>query len=62
MKGDERMRSDAYSQRNTNPILVMPGPVPGIHVFKTAQQEGRGWPGLRLAEAASAAQAGQAWP
>ena len=24
---------------HTNPILVMPGPVPGIHVFKAAQQE-----------------------
>jgi hypothetical protein len=24
MKGDERMRSDAYSQRSTNPTLVMP--------------------------------------
>jgi len=28
------MRSDAYSQRSTNPIRVMPGLVPGIHVLR----------------------------
>jgi hypothetical protein len=29
--------------------IVMPGLVPGIHVFKTMRHEERGWPG-RLAE------------
>jgi hypothetical protein len=33
-EGDHRMRSDAYSQRSTLHLLVMPGLVPGIHVFQ----------------------------
>jgi len=41
-------------------VFVMPGLMPGIHVFGAACEERRGWPGLRRAEAASAAQAGQA--
>src|SRR5260370_35267236 len=31
--------------------LVMPGLVPGIHVLQRQQQERRGWPGHRRAEA-----------
>jgi hypothetical protein len=30
----------------TVPLLVMPGLVPGIHVFKTSQKQRRGWPGI----------------
>jgi hypothetical protein len=56
-------------------IVVMPGhssqacadcvnlsALPGNQVFLFPLQQSRGWPGLRLAEAASAAQAGQARP
>jgi hypothetical protein len=36
---------------NCTAKFVMPGLVPGIHVFIAEQQEERGWPGHRQAEA-----------
>ena len=38
-------RPEALAKARKYLLLVMPGLVPGIHVFKTGDKQERGWPG-----------------
>jgi hypothetical protein len=58
--GGSQFGMDDANERNFS--FVMPALVAGIHVLNAVPVQRRGWPGLRRAEAASAAQAGRARP
>src|SRR5712671_3191902 len=48
--GNKRIVGGYRHVSNVLPTIVMPGLVPGTHVFATLQDERRGWPGHRRAE------------